>query len=81
MISAATSNSTQPNTNLTARDFIRPAIRREPNWLPSSTAITVAIHTPHWGWAAVARWEIKLETPEAVTTKAEVAATILSAAR
>lgn len=33
---AATPSNTQPNTSLTAWDFIRPAIRREPNWLPSS---------------------------------------------
>jgi hypothetical protein len=55
MISAATPSNTQPKTCLTARDFMRPAISLDPSWLPSSTAATLAIHTPHWGRAAVAR--------------------------
>jgi len=70
MIKAATPSSTQPKTRLTARDFIRSAIRREPIWLPVSTAITQATQTPHRGRAAVARWEIKLEIPEQVTIEA-----------
>lgn len=74
MISAATPSNTQPKTCLTARDFMRPAISREPSWLPRSTATTLPIHTPHWGWAAVARCEMKLDAPELVTTKADVAA-------
>ncbi len=52
MISAATPSSTQPKTSLMARGFIRSAISREPSWLPSSTAMTVASQTPHCGCAA-----------------------------
>ena len=67
VISAATPSSTTPKIRLTARDLSRPAINREPSWLPSSTATTLAIHTLHWGWAAVARWEAKLDSPDQIS--------------
>ncbi len=53
--SAATPSSPQSKISLAGRDFIHLAISRDPNsnWLPSSTAITVAIRTLHWGREAV----------------------------
>ena len=49
-------------------------MKRDPSWLPASTLSALNSQMPQSGAAAVARCDTKLDTPEPVTTSAEVAA-------
>jgi hypothetical protein len=51
-------------------------INLEPSWLPANTAITQKIQIDHCGCACKVKCEQKLDMPEHVTMKADVAAAI-----
>ena len=52
------------------------AIMCDPTLLPANTATMHAIQVDHWGCAAVARWDMKAEVAEKLTTMEDVAAAI-----